>query len=365
MTCNSGLSDGIKKKHMKELAGYVDKTLRPHPVLRSLFFEVTTLCNEHCKHCGSRCGDVKADDPLTLDEWKGVLEGVKSEFNISELRLCITGGEPLLMPGFFDLMAYAHSLGFTWGMTSNGTLITKEVAHKLKETGMSTVSISVDGLEESHDIFRQSPGSYRKTMEGIANLLETKAFKHVQITTVVHKGNYHELDEMYEVFKKTGVRSWRVINIEPIGRAKDDPELMLDKEQYRGLIDFIREHRFEDKMQVSYGCSHYLGVEDEREVRPWYFLCNAGVYTASIMNNGNIGACLDIERRPEVIFGNIRKDSLKEVWEKGFEIFRTDFRKTGQCKKCKQYRFCRGDSFHTWDFDKMEPGICMYKMLNE
>lgn len=360
---NSGLSNFVKKKHMRALAEYRDETLRPCAQLRSLFLELTVLCNEHCRHCGSQCGDVFNEKPLSLEEYKKILDDVKRDFDITKLRLCVTGGEPLLYPDFFELMEYAHKLGYTWGMTTNGTLITKETAEGLKKVGMCTISVSVDGLKETHDWFRESPGSYEKTMAGIQNLLAVNGFKHVQITTVVHHKNYSELEEMYDIFSKTGVRSWRVINIEPIGRAKDNPDLMLTRDEYKGLIDFIEKHRFKGPMQVSYGCSHYLGVEHEREVRKWYFLCNAGVYVASIMNNGNITACLDIERRPELVQGNIRTDSLKDVWENRFEIYRNDYRKTGKCAKCKNYRFCAGDSFHTWNFDKMEPNICMYEML--
>ncbi|MBQ0064248.1 MAG: SPASM domain-containing protein, partial [Firmicutes bacterium] len=219
-----------------------------------------------------------------------------------------------------------------------------------------------DGLKTSHEWFRQSSNSYEKTMTGIQNLLDQN-FEHVQITTVIHALNIHELEEMYETFKKVGVKSWRVINIEPIGRAAKQPELLLSKEQYKTMFDFIRKHRFEDTMSVEYGCSHYLGLDYEREVRPWYFLCNAGLYVASICYNGDITSCLDLERREEYIEGNIRKDSFKEVWEKGFQIYRTDYRKKGKCATCKEYTYCQGDSFHSWNLDKQEPNVCLKGIL--
>jgi len=359
---NSGLNNRIKKEHLRQLADYREGTLRPKPEIRSLFLEITPFCNEHCLHCGSRCGDIYVKDMLTADEIKDTLIRVKKDFDISKIRLCVTGGEPLLRPEFFQIMEFARNLGYAWGMTSNGTLITEEVAYRLKKTGLRTVSISVDGLKDDHEWFRQSEGSYEKTIDGIKNLLKAK-ISHVQITTVVYHKNIDKLDAMYEEFKKVGVRSWRVINIEPIGRAKDNPDLMLSKEEYIRLFDFIREKRFEDKMEVTYGCSHFLGTDMEREVRKWYFLCNAGVYTASIMYNGDIGACLDIERRPELVQGNIRKDDLKDIWENKFEIFRNDFRKTGPCADCPEYRFCAGDSFHTWNFDEMKPNLCMKGIL--
>ena len=166
-TNNSGLSAKIKNDHMHQLAKYREETLRPNPELRSLFLEITPFCNEHCLHCGSRCGDIDVKDMLTVEEIKDTLIQVRKDFDISKMRLCITGGEPLLRPNFFEIMEFANNIGFAWGMTSNGTLITREIARQLKKAGLRTVSISVDGLKENHEWFRQSPGSYEKTLEGI------------------------------------------------------------------------------------------------------------------------------------------------------------------------------------------------------
>lgn len=362
MGLNSGLNEEIKEKHMQELSRFRREVLFKTPRLHSLFFELTGACNEHCRHCGSHCGDFKVRNLLSKEEYFKILSDVKKDFGTKDLRICLTGGEPLLREDFFEIAEEIKRQGFLWGMTSNGTLITKDVAKKLYESGMKTISVSVDGLKNTHDWFRESPGSYERTMEGIKNLLEYP-FAHVQITTVVHSKNYKELNKMYKIFSKIGVKSWRVINIEPIGRALSNKELLLNPRQLKGLIHFIEKKRFAGKMEVVFGCSHYLGPEYEREVRPWYFLCNAGIYTAGILHNGDITACLDIERRPELIQGNIRKDSLKEVWENRFEVFRSDYRKCGKCAECEDYVYCGGDSFHTWNFDTMQPNLCMKEIL--
>ena len=363
MINHSGLDKKTKCAHMEQLAKYREETLRLKPELRSLFIEMTAYCNEHCRHCGSSCGDYVEKNPLSAKEIKNFLDEIKRDFDISKLRLCITGGEPLLRPDFFEIMEYAYSLGYHWGMTSNGTLIDDTVAKRLKKAGLKTVSISLDGLKEYHEWFRQSPGSYEKTVAGIKALLHCGGIKHVQITTVITHKNIGDLKAMYEEFSRIGVRSWRVINIEPIGRAKEQPELPLQKEEYKILFDFINEYRFKGPMEVVYGCSHYLGEEYEREIRKWYFLCNAGVYVASVMYNGDITACLDIERRPELVQGNIRRDDFKKIWENKFEIYRTDWRKCGPCADCEHYRFCAGDSFHSWNFDSMEPNLCFKGIL--
>lgn len=360
---NSGLSPAVKEKHLKQLARFRDRELRPHPRLRLLFIEMTELCNEHCRHCGSHCGDYVEEARLSGQEIKAFLEQVRADFDISQIQLCITGGEPLLRPDFFEIMAHAKQLGFNWGMTTNGTLITEETARRLYETGMRTVSVSVDGLKESHEWFRQAP-RYEETIQGVRHLLALP-FEHVQITTVIHGRNIGEMEEMYRQFMALGVRSWRLVNIEPMGRAKEQPELLLHQSQMRQVLDFIRERRFVGPMEVVYGCSHYLGIDYEREIRPWYFICNAGVYTASMTAGGDFVSCLDLPRRPELVEGNVRSDRFKDVWEKGYKIFRTDYRKQGKCADCRHYLFCAGDSFHSWDFDKNEPMLCLQGVLFE
>ncbi len=346
----------IKENQLKLLSEY-RKQLYNNPHLKFLFLELTLRCNERCLHCGSNCGDVPSSE-LTFDQYKKILTDISGEFNIKDFQLCITGGEPLLRLDFFDIMSFANDLGYNWGMTSNGILITPGVAKRLKETGMHTISISIDGLESSHDAFRQTPGGYKKAMAGINNLLNEGGFEHVQVTTVINHSNMHELDGLYKIFCDMDIDSWRLIGIEPMGRALLHPELLLTMDDQKYLFDFIREKRMED-MPVTYGCSHFLGYKYEREVRDHYFTCNAGIYVASICTNGDIIACLDIERRPEFVQGNILKDSLKDVWENRFEFFRRGLDELStECSSCSYREFCSGGAHHSFDYDNKKQRIC-------
>ena len=353
----------IKTGHLEQLAAYVN-TLYEKPQLRQLFFELTLRCNESCFHCGSKCSVVRSPE-MTKEEYFRILDQVKEDFDISRLQLCITGGEPLLRSDFFEILGYAHTLGYTWGMTTNATLVTAETAARLAEAGMKTVSVSIDGLEATHDRLRGLPGGYRKAMAGIQHLIDAHAFANVQVTTVVNHENIDELDALADIMQQLGIDSWRVIHLEPIGLALDWPERMLTREDYLRLFAFIKEKRAAG-WPVEYGCSHYLGLAYEAEVRDWYWQCNAGVYTASIMANGDIGACLDIERRPDTIQGNIRQDRLKDVWENRFELFRRPLSEhTEMCRDCAHARFCRGDAFHSYDYDRQKPYLCMKGILFE
>ena len=350
-----------KTDHFEKLYDYREG-LKSKPRLRNLFLELTLRCNENCLHCGSRCGEVRSEE-LPVDVLKAFLDKVKRDMTIYDKMICVTGGEPLLRKEIFEIMGYAHELGFKWGMTSNATLIDRECAHKLRLAGMSTISVSIDGLEKTHDEFRRTPGAYRKAMQGIQNLIDEGGFKHVQVTTVVTHKSIGELDSLFEIFDKMDLDSWRIVGMEPMGRALEHPELLLTPEDQKYLMDFIRNKRIAGE-PVCYGCSHYLGLEYEREVRDWYFLCNAGIYTASIAANGDILACLDIERRPELVQGNILKDDFTDVWMNGFKVFRKDLAERNKtCDSCSEKDRCHGGAFHSWNFDKDEQRVCFKDIL--
>lgn len=154
------LDVNTKIDNMKTLEAY-RAGLMIKPTLRNLFLELTMRCNERCLHCGSSCGDVSSEE-LTVSQYSKFLAEIKGDFGVDNKMLCITGGEPLLRKDFFDIMAAANQLGFKWGMTSNATLIDESVAKQLKRVGMGTISVSIDGLEDTHDAFRRTPGGWKR-----------------------------------------------------------------------------------------------------------------------------------------------------------------------------------------------------------
>lgn len=342
----------LKRSQLDALARHRN-LLRSSPHLRWLFFEITDRCNLFCRHCGSSC--TTKGQALTVEDVERTLSSLQSE----RPMICLTGGEPLLHPNFCEIAKCIQSMGFDWGMTTNATLIDDAVAGKLRELGMSTVSVSLDGLEDSHDLLRRKSGAWRRAVSGLQSL-QKAGFK-PQVTSVFHRENICELDAMYALLCEMKIGSWRPINIEPIGRACESHELLLSPDQFAHLLSFIREKRFDPTcgMEVTFGCSHYLGVENERMVRDHYFLCGAGILVASVRSNGDICACLDIENRKELVQGNIRADNFMDVWHNKFQVFRRD--RTADCARCVDCpeRFlCGGDSAHTWDFAKNEPLLC-------
>ncbi|MDO8609620.1 MAG: radical SAM protein [bacterium] len=321
-------------------------------------------CNFFCKHCGSSAGRKFFKGELTTKEIKDVFKDVADHYNPKKIMIAITGGEPLVRKDLFEVMEYVSSLGFPWGMVTNGFLVTKEIVQKMKKAGMRTVVVSIDGIGVIHDTFRGMKNAYEHAIRAVKLLAEEKFLDDLQITTTIHKGNFHLLDKMYDEFSKLPITSWRVFNVDPIGRAEDNKNLLLDGPQLKKLLQFIKQKRKKSKIDVTYGCAGFLGIEFEDEVRDHLFICNTGINTASILYNGDIFICPNVPRRKELVQGNVRKDSFSEVWEKKFQLFRDKNRtKSKKCELCVFWEDCLGGSFHLWDFEKKQPKFCHYEMV--
>ena len=337
---------------------------RTEPKLQQLFLEVTPRCNLSCIHCGSRCDEHAQTEEVTLETYATLLKRVREAFGTG-VFIVLTGGEPLLRRDLFDLGALIRDLGFPWGMTTNATLIDEDTAERLVACGLRTVSVSVDGTRAVHDGIRRHAGAFDAAISGVQNLAQTDRLKSLQVTSVINHQSIGELDALFELMVDLPIDSWRLANVEPIGSALAHPEILFTPDDFALLFSFIREKR-EQEWPVEYGCCHYLGLGFEGELRNWFYLCNAGIHVMSVMHDGAIGSCLDIERTPETIFGSIYTDDLAEVWRTGFGIYRQAgglAERNAQCASCSQKRFCRGDSAHSWDFAHNEPRVCLLRDL--
>ena len=192
--------------------------------LHTLFFEVTSRCNALCDHCGSRCTASKKDE-LSPEIFKKVLDDVAKNFGTKAIMLNITGGEPLMRKDLFEITAYADKLGFKWGLVTNGMLITDDVISKMKET---------------HEEFRHVPGSFDRIVSAIEKIKKSDFVEHIQVTFIATKNNISELPEVYRLLSMLEIDSLRISGIDPIGRAQDNENLMLDQEDYFFLFDFIK-----------------------------------------------------------------------------------------------------------------------------
>lgn len=346
------------------LKSYKEQERKKHE-LTDLFWECTLTCNAKCKHCGSNAEKKKYEEELTTEEIKSAFKQIADDMDARKILINVTGGEPLVRKDLCEVMEYAtKDLGFHWGMTSNGILLNEKNIEKLKKANMETISISIDGLGETHDKFRGVPGSYDTIINNIKKLKDANFVKHIQVTTVFHKKNIDEIEKLYKVMLELGIDSWRLVSMDPIGRAKENEELLLNGEETKRLLEFIKSNSKNKKIELLYGCPGFLGLDYEKEVRRQYFYCRTGISIASILYNGDLFVCPNVPRLKELIQGNIRKDNFKDVWENKYEEFRKiDRTKCEECGKCEYWEYCLGGAYHTWNFKENKPNRCTYNLI--
>lgn len=346
---------------------YCENRRKRHP-LSLLFWECTLRCNLSCRHCGSSCGPEQSiKDELTTEEIKGVFSKIAQDFNPRKIMIALTGGEPLLRKDVFDVMKHVSALGFPWGMVTNGMLLSPDIINQLEEAKMSTVSVSLDGLEKNHNWLRRNDNGFKGALNGIKLLTASGSFDVVEIITCVNQLNLNELEEIYQLCNDLGVDAWRLFIITPTGRAKSNPELFLTGEQFRYLLEYIKGKRKDRKNRigVEFCDEGFLGPEYEGEVRNQLFYCWAGISVGSILYNGDIAACPIISRE-HTRQGNLRQDNFAEIWNNKYNIFRDrNWRKRGDCETCSWWEFCEGNSMHLEDFIGDKLMLCNHNLINK
>ncbi len=321
--------------------------------LNYLFWECTTRCNLNCLHCGSDCAKDSNYRDMPLNDFLTAIDTIKSIER--QITVVLTGGEPLLREDIEACGRAIRKRGMRWGMVSNGYLYTAEKQASLLSAGMGSLTFSLDGLEETHNWLRNSKQSFSKVSVAI-DLAVSSARLNFDVVTCVNQRNLTELPAIMELLIGKGVRAWRLFTIAPIGRAKDNPELLLSGLQLKELMDFIVIARKQKLIDVKFSCEGYTGPY-EFKVRDGGFFCRAGVNIGSVLIDGSISACPNIDR--SFAQGSIYSDNLNEVWETRFKNFRNrDWARKGQCEHCSDFKHCQGNGLHLWHGDKENVLVC-------
>ena len=329
-----------------------------HP-LRTLFWECTLRCNMHCRHCGSDCKVSTATPDMPAADFFRVIDNITPHVDPHKVFVIFTGGEALLRPDLDNCGLELYRRGFPWGIVSNGYLLNAQRLQSLQQSGMHSITISLDGLEAEHDWMRQTPDAFARAKEAI-RLLDQAPDLLWDVVTCVSPRNYNQLNDIKELLISLGCKRWRIFSIFPMGRAANDPELQLDDQSFTGVLDFVEQTRQEGRILCSYACEGYLGSY-ERRVRDNYFYCRAGIEVASILCDGSISGCTSI--RSNLHQGNIYKDDFWQVWQERFEPYRNrQWARKGQCANCKAWRYCEGNGLHLYN-DEGELLSCSLKRI--
>jgi radical SAM enzyme (rSAM/lipoprotein system) len=333
--------------------------------LTYLFWECTRRCNLKCLHCGSDCAvDVQTPDLPFEDFFKAILP-LKDVYKPDTITVAITGGEPLLRKDLPECGRTLRQHGFRWGIVTNGYDYTPDIHGRLLGAGMGSITVSLDGLEQTHNWLRANNNSFARAVKAL-ELITSSSRLNYDVVTCVNQKNIDELETLREFLISRNVKAWRLFTISPIGRAADNDTLQLTPPQLKQLMDFIVQARSgmsrgDKRMAVTFSCEAWLG-KYERKVRDSLFFCRAGIHIASILIDGSISACPNINRN--FVQGNIYRDNFVDVWNNRFEIMRDrTWTKTGICTKCKDYKNCLGGAMHLWNENKDNIMTCIHQKL--
>jgi radical SAM enzyme (rSAM/lipoprotein system) len=320
-------------------------------------------CNLSCLHCGSDCL-VKADVPdMPAEDFLRVTKSISLKQSPKEITVVLTGGEPLLRADLPEIGRALRAQGFRWGMVTNGYLLEPKKFNELLNAGLGAITISLDGPEREHNWLRNNPESYSRAIEAI-RMVARSGRVNSDVVTCVNQHNIELLPVIQDILTESGIRDWRLFTITPIGRAAGMGELVLSGEQMRQLMSFIETNRLTGVVpKASFSCESYLGSY-EGKARDGFFFCRAGIHIGSVLADGGISACPNIDRK--LVQGNIYQDDFNEIWEKRFLPFRNrSWTKIHECSACDQYGLCEGNGMHWWDYENQRMLGCNFNKLKE
>jgi len=338
-----------------------------------VFWSVTHRCNLNCTHCY-----VYQDSPkkeMTYDEACTIIDQLSEAKNFI---LVFFGGEALLRQDIFDLMRYASEKNVQAALASNGTLITEEVAKKLKDVGVGYVQVSIDGLKDVHEQIR-GIGTFEKAISAIEICLNEGLY--TCIGTTITQQNVHQIYDLVELAKSLKVQKFEIIDFVPSGKASHQAHVTLSPlqiekfgavicdiwqklmgENYPLTLSYknpvfarILSQRFPDVITAPF----FKGIFSKEAITYFNFSerlrkgvfgkqspfspvitgCECGVFTMHIKANGDVTPC---PLNPTFL-GNVKNHHIQTIWQKSpiLNQYRS-LKYEGQCGKCLYKTVCGG-----------------------
>lgn len=388
---------------------------------RLIFWEVTKGCNLRCIHCRASATELGSPSDLSTATALGIIDQIAAAGNPI---LVLSGGEPLYRSDIFQLARYGTDRGLRVALATNGTLVTREVARMIVDSGVRRVSISLDGADSlTHDTFRGIPGAFDAAVQGLRNLKGLGMS--VQINMTIARHNARQLPQVLELAKRLGADALHTFLLVPVGCGVDiAAEQMVAPEEYEEMLNWFYDRSLEGGIELKATCApHYFRVVRQRraaerrgtngerkpvvaEERPIPGIigptemampgstgivihgsaapraghpggthsghpgdmnamtkgCLAGTGVCFISHEGEIYPCGYLP----VLAGDLRRQSFGEVWEKSlvFEQLRDTGNLKGKCGCCEFRNICMGCRARafaaTGDFLDEEP-FCIYQ----
>jgi len=317
----------------------------------------TQGCNLHCVHCYQDARR-RLPDELGLDEQVQVLEVL---WRNDVAMLALSGGEPMISPTFWPLAQRAAEMGFHVSVATNGTLIDREAAHRLRDVGVKYVEISIDSVDQvTHDRFRGSPGYWRRAIDGIRAVVPIEGVR-VALAATITTLNLNELEDLIRLAKELGCDCFYAFNFIPTGRGKDILNLDLSPAQREEMLRILYQHMQNDSITIITSAAqlarYCVSQADEGTVvntghyghgrgggakllSEYVGGCGAGRVYCAIQPNGVVTPCVFMP----LPIGNILTDDFPRLWETHpvLELLRDRERRQGHCRVCDYKHYCGG-----------------------
>ncbi len=322
----------------------------------------THCCNLRCQHCYENSDGTFLPDELTTEEAKKAIDDFA---RAGVAAIAFSGGEPLMRKDFFEVASYAKKKDFYVTVATNGTLVTPEIAKRMKDAGVGYVEISLDGFEKEHDKLRRVPGAWKKACEGIKNCvavgMDTCA------ATTVTKYNLKIIPKLVDfIEKKLGANRMIAFNFVPTRRGKEMAKQDLTPQEREDLLKFLYSKLMDKECKLQTLCTapQYARISAEYASGPavaTHFTnqaaiealqgktktlgefiggCGAARLYGAMEPNGDIFPCVFIP----IKLGNIREKSIKEIWNKSDVLKKIRKREEfkGHCGVCDYRHVCGG-----------------------
>ena len=229
---------------------------------RLVFWEVTKGCNLRCIHCRATATELSSPTDLSTSIALGIIDQIAAAANPI---LVLSGGEPLYRSDVFQLARYATEKHLRVALATNGTLVTKDVARMIVDSGVKRVSISLDGADaRTHDSFRGIPGAFDAAVHGLRNL---KALgMSVQINMTIARHNAHQLPEVLQLARNLGADALHTFLLVPVGCGVDiAEEQMVPTDEYERILNWFYDQSLEGGIELKATCApHYFRVVRQR-----------------------------------------------------------------------------------------------------
>lgn len=287
---------------------------------------LTKKCNLRCKQCFSDSGEILAQELTTEDMYK-----LFDDMNkYGTFFICLGGGEPLTRPDLLDILNYGNKKQLAISVVSNGLLLNKELIEKLNKVNLDTFWISLDGLEENHEMLRGKT-TFKRTLDSL-DLLKKYYKGKTAIRISLNKFNVGEYKELIKIAEEYNINLIRFTPIISFGRAKNE-DLTINQQQYIEFLNNIK--KLKSKVEIVY-------PNKPTPQKIWVgtngFGCHCGKEAIWVDEVGNYSPC--IFWGSKYILGNIKEKSYMDLWNES--LIAADITGNKVCQTCKNYKNCRG-----------------------